>query len=99
MTAVDASKARPAGEPARPTLIGSPLPEALRDGGASPTPPRWGRLRRAKIPDLAFPLTRRVPLGALYSLPANADLDRWQEEMGKETRRRAPGEKSNLPSR
>lgn len=38
-------------------------------------------LRRAKIPDLDAPITARVPLDTLYSLLADADFEKYQEEM------------------
>ncbi len=70
--------------------------QALRDGDAlfkrfdqagfadlfyAPTPSEWQELRRNKLPDLSSPLTQRLALDTLYSLLADADFEKYQEQM------------------
>jgi transaldolase len=47
----------------------------------APTATEWTELRKNKLPDLASPLTKRLPLDTLYSLLADADFEKYQEEM------------------
>lgn len=47
----------------------------------APNDAEWKEIRRAKIPDLDAPITARVPLDTLYSLLADADFEKYQEEM------------------
>lgn len=47
----------------------------------SPRQNDWAEIRRAKIPDLNGSLTRQLPLDTLYSLLADADFEKHQEEM------------------
>ncbi len=70
--------------------------QALRDGEAlykrfdeagfgdlfyAPTASEWQALRQNKLPQLGAPLTARLPLDTLYTLLADADFDKCQEEM------------------
>lgn len=54
----------------------------------APSESEWKALRRGKIPDLDAPLTGRLPLDTLYSLLADADFEKYQEEMDREVERR-----------
>jgi len=54
----------------------------------APSETEWKELRRGKIPDLDAPLTGRLPLDTLYSLLADADFEKYQEEMDREVERR-----------
>jgi len=47
----------------------------------APTAAEWTALRKNKLPDIAAPLTTRLPLDTLYTLLADADFDKYQEEM------------------
>jgi transaldolase len=47
----------------------------------APSPAEWLELRKNKLPDAASPLTARLPLDTLYTLLADADFDKFQEEM------------------
>ena len=47
----------------------------------SPTAAEWQELRKSKLPDLASPLTRRLPMDTLYTLLADADFEKYQDEM------------------
>ena len=47
----------------------------------SPTKEDWAEIRRAKIPNLDAPLTQKIPLDTLYSLLADADFEKHQQEM------------------
>ena len=70
--------------------------QALRDGEAlykrcdeagfgdlfyAPTASEWQELRQNKLPQLGAPLTARLPLDTLYTLLADADFEKVQEEM------------------
>jgi transaldolase len=70
--------------------------DGLRDGDAlykrfdqagfadlfyAPSGSEWQELRRSKLPDLGSPLTERLPLDTLYTLLADADFDKYQEQM------------------
>lgn len=54
----------------------------------APTEAEWAALRQSKLPDLSAPLTRRVSLDTLYALLADADFERYQEEMDREIEKR-----------
>ena len=77
-------------------LRGSGEYERMRDGDAlykrfeqagfgdlfsAPSASEWQELRRSKLPDLGSPLTQRLPLDTLYTLLADADFDKYQEQM------------------
>lgn len=47
----------------------------------SPSPDEWSEIRRDKLPDLGGTLVHRLPLDTLYTLLADADFDKYQEEM------------------
>lgn len=47
----------------------------------SPSQPEWSELRKSKLPDIAGDLVRKLPLDTLYSLLADADFDKHQNEM------------------
>lgn len=47
----------------------------------APTATEWQELRTSKLPDLRSPLTGRLPIDTLYSLLADADFEKYQEEM------------------
>jgi len=47
----------------------------------TPSATEWAVLRKSKLPDFAAPLTARLPLDTLYTLLADADFDKAQEEM------------------
>jgi transaldolase len=47
----------------------------------APAAAEWTELRKNKLPDVASPLTARLPLDTLYTLLADADFDKFQEEM------------------
>lgn len=53
-----------------------------------PSDAEWQEIRRGKVPDLDSPLTKRLPLDTLYSLMADADFEKYQEEMDREIERR-----------
>ncbi len=46
-----------------------------------PTAAEWQELRKNKLPDLGAPLTQRLPIDTLFSLLADADFEKFQEEM------------------
>ncbi len=46
-----------------------------------PTATEWQALRKNKLPDLDSPLTHRLPIDTLFSLLADADFEKFQEEM------------------
>ncbi len=77
--------------------------EAMRDGDRlfqrfdeagfgdlfyAPTEAEWTAIRRSKLPDLGAPLTARLPLDTLYSLLADGDFEKEQEEIDREIARR-----------
>jgi transaldolase len=47
----------------------------------APTDAEWEELRRNKLPNLQSELTGRLPMDTLYTLLADADFDKYQEEM------------------
>ncbi|HSF10172.1 MAG TPA: transaldolase family protein [Nitrospirales bacterium] len=47
----------------------------------------WTALRRGKVPDLEDPITMRPSLDTLYSLLADADFEKYQEDMDREMTR------------
>jgi transaldolase len=47
----------------------------------APSANEWTELRKNKLPDFASPLTARLPLDTLYTLLADADFEKFQEEM------------------
>lgn len=55
----------------------------------APTTVEWELLRRNKLPDLASPLTADLALDTLYSLLADGDFAREQDEIDAELARRA----------
>ncbi len=46
-----------------------------------PSPAEWAEMRRSKLPDLGSELTRQLPLDTLYTLLADADFAKFQDEM------------------
>lgn len=54
----------------------------------APSETEWNEIRRGKVPDLDAPITKRLPLDTLYSLMADADFEKYQEEMDREIARR-----------
>jgi len=49
----------------------------------APTEVEWQEFRKSKLPDLKAPLTHRLPLDTLYSLLADADFEKAQEDMNR----------------
>jgi transaldolase len=47
----------------------------------SPTAAEWQDLRKNKLPTLTAPLTARLPIDTLFTLLADADFDKFQDEM------------------
>jgi len=47
----------------------------------APSAAEWTELRKNKLPVLGAPLTNRLPLDTLYTLLADADFDKYQEDM------------------
>jgi transaldolase len=47
----------------------------------SPTPSEWQEMRKNKLPVLDSELARRLPMDTLYTLLADADFEKYQEEM------------------
>ena len=47
----------------------------------APTATEWQELRKNKLPDFASPLTKRLPIDTLFTLLADADFEKYQEEM------------------
>lgn len=56
----------------------------------APSGTDWGEIRRNKIPDLDATLTKQMPLDTLYSLLADADFEKYQDEMDRAIERRIP---------
>ena len=54
----------------------------------APDKSEWSEIRRDKIPDLESPLTARIALDTLYSLLADADFSKYQDEMDRKLDRR-----------
>ncbi len=52
----------------------------------APSGAEWDVIQRDKIPELDGPLSRRLSLDILYSLHADADFDKYQEQMDHEIR-------------
>lgn len=53
----------------------------------APYNPEWNALRRGKVPDLEAPITTKLSLDTLYSLLADADVEKNQEDMDREMTR------------
>jgi transaldolase len=47
----------------------------------APTASEWTEMRKNKLPDFGSELARRLPLDTLYTLLADADFEKYQEEM------------------
>ncbi len=47
----------------------------------APTAAEWQELRKNKLPDLSSSLTKRLPIDTLYTLLADADFEKYQDEM------------------
>jgi transaldolase len=47
----------------------------------APSASEWSELRKNKLPDFDSELTKRLPLDTLYTLLADADFEKYQEEM------------------
>jgi transaldolase len=47
----------------------------------APNHSEWAEIRRGKLPDIAAPLTRQLPLDTLYTLLAHADFEKFQAEI------------------
>jgi len=54
----------------------------------APSTAEWQELRKNKLPDLHAPLTRRLPIDTLFSLLADADFDKFQEDMDRQLHER-----------
>jgi len=54
----------------------------------SPSATEWTELRKNKLPDFGAALTKRLPLDTLYSLLADADFDKVQEDMDRQIQER-----------
>ena len=56
----------------------------FKDVFYAPNHNEWAAMRRGKIPDLKSPITKKLALDTLYSLLANADFEKHQENMDRE---------------
>ncbi|HXV80158.1 MAG TPA: transaldolase family protein [Candidatus Binatia bacterium] len=54
----------------------------------APKKAEWDEIRRDKVPNLNAPLTQRVSLDTLYSLLADADFEKYQDNMDREIKER-----------
>ncbi len=54
----------------------------------APTANEWQELRKSKLPDLGSTLTKRLPLDTLYTLLADADFEKYQEDMDRQIQQR-----------
>ena len=54
----------------------------------APSGTEWKEIRQGKVPNLDAPLTQRLSLDTLYSLMADADFEKYQEEMDGKIERR-----------
>lgn len=54
----------------------------------APTEAEWNEIRRSKLPDLAAPLTVRLPLDTLFSLLADGDFENEQAGIDREITQR-----------
>jgi transaldolase len=54
----------------------------------APTATEWQELRKNKLPDLSSALTKRLPIDTLYTLLADADFEKFQEDMDRQIRER-----------
>lgn len=52
----------------------------------APSDPEWKEIRATKVPDLGAEVTGRVALDTLYSLMADADFEKYQDEMDERLR-------------
>jgi transaldolase len=50
----------------------------------APTAAEWIELRKNKLPDLTSALTKRLPIDTLFTLLADADFEKFQEDMDKQ---------------
>jgi transaldolase len=50
----------------------------------APSAPEWEELRKNKLPDLKSELAVRLPIDTLYTLLADADFEKYQEDMDKQ---------------
>jgi len=57
----------------------------------APTATEWTELRKSKLPDFNSALTKRLPLDTLYTLLADADFEKYQEEMDRMIEERSAG--------
>jgi transaldolase len=57
----------------------------------APKDAEWNEIRRDKIPQLDAPLTHRLSLDTLYTLLADADFEKYQDEMDREIKKRLEG--------
>lgn len=53
----------------------------------TPNDDEWLAMRGGKIPDLEAPITTKPSLDTLYSLLADADFEKYQEDMDREMMR------------
>lgn len=56
-----------------------------------PTEAEWNEIRRDKLPNLDAALTQRLSLDTLYSLLADADFEKCQDDMDREIKERLKG--------
>jgi transaldolase len=54
----------------------------------APTAADWQEFRKSKLPDLNASLTGRLPLDTLFTLLADADFDKSQEDMNRQIQQR-----------
>ena len=47
----------------------------------TPAAAEWQELRKNKLPDMTSALTKRLPIDTLYSLLADADFEKHQDDM------------------
>ena len=57
----------------------------------APTASEWTELRKSKLPDFNSALTKRLPIDTLYTLLADADFEKYQEDMDHTTEERVGG--------
>jgi transaldolase len=55
----------------------------------APTAAEWQELRKGKLPDFSSALTKRLPIDTLYTLLADADFEKYQEDMDRQIQVRA----------
>ena len=54
----------------------------------APTAAEWQELRKSKLPDFSSALTKRLPIDTLYTLLADADFEKYQEDMDRQIQAR-----------